>query len=363
MDSRDRVLCALHLEEPDRVPVYELAINAPVGKHVLGRMPRVDAYLLVNAEDYYNVYTGFGLDAMTVWDVGLPVKQIDRETYLDDWSRIWRKSEHSQVTYYLKGSIQSPEDFESFSPPDPHDHKRLKTLEELVKINRNKMAMIGGVHDAFEIPSMMRGVENFLFDFHRNPRLAERMVETSIEYNIELAKAMIDLGVDALVTGDDYAYRKGPLMSPEHFKKFITPYLKKIVDVSHQKSVPIIKHTDGYIWPILDEIVNAGPDALHPIEPQANMSLKEVKEMYGHRICVAGNVDVSSVLPLGTVEETSMEVKRCLTEAAGGGGYILSSSNSIHDSVKPENFRAMIEAAKRNGRYMVRRKLCPALAD
>jgi len=220
-----------------------------------------------------------------------------------------------------------------------------------MKINIVKMAIIGGVHDAFEIPSMMRGVENFLFDYYRNPKFAERLIETSIKYNIELAKAMIDLGVDALVTGDDYAYKKGPLMSPEHFKKFVAPYLKRIVDVAHQNSMPIIKHTDGYLWPILDEIINTGADALHPIEPQAKMSLEDVKERYGDKICIVGNVDVSSVLPFGTVDETIMEVKRCLKEAAGGGGYILSSSNSIHDSVKPKNFRAMIEAAKRYGKY------------
>jgi len=213
------------------------------------------------------------------------------------------------------------------------------------------MAIISGVHDAFEIPSMIRGVENFLFDYYRNPRFAERLIETCVEYNIELAKAMIDLGADALVTGDDYAYKKGPLMSPGHFRRFVAPYLKMIVDASHQYSVPIVKHTDGYLWPVLDEIVNTGADALHPIEPQASMRLEDVKERYGTRICIAGNVDVSSVLPLGTVEETVIEVKRCLKEAANGGGYILSSSNSIHDSVKPENFRAMIEAAKKYGRY------------
>jgi len=139
-------------------------------------------------------------------------------------------------------------------------------------------------------------------------------------------------------------------MSPQHFKKFIAPYLKMIVNVSHQGSVPIAKHTDGYLWPILDEIINSGADDLHPMEPQAKMSLKEVKDMYGDRVCVAGNVDVSCVLPFGTVEETVMEVKRCLKEAADGGGYILSPSNSIHDSVKPENFRAMMKAGKRYGK-------------
>ncbi len=199
----------------------------------------------------------------------------------------------------------------------------------------------------------MRNMENFLLDYYKNPTFARKIIETSTEYNIELAKAMIDLGADAIMSGDDYAYNQGPMMSPKHFKEFVFPYLKKIVDVVHRRGIPFLKHTDGYIWPILNDIVNTGIDALHPIDPQAKMSLKDVKEKYGDTLCVMGNVDVTNVLPLGTVEETVGDVKRCIKEAAGGGGYVLSSSNSIHDAVKVENFKAMIRAARRYGKYPI----------
>jgi uroporphyrinogen decarboxylase len=168
---------------------------------------------------------------------------------------------------------------------------------------------------------------------------------------------MIDLGVDALVTGDDYAYKKAPFMSPVHFRKFVMPYLKRVVDVAHKHSIPIIKHTDGNIHPILDDIVGTGIDALHPIEPQAGMKLKDIKERYRGRICLIGNVDASTVLPFGTEEDVTREVRRCIDDAASGGGYILSSSNSIHDAVKAENFRAMIRETIRYGQYPRNRRI------
>jgi len=351
---KERVLAALHLEEPDTIPVFELAINAPVAKEILGRPIQVSSYLVFDAEDYYNVYKGFGLDGMTLWDVGLPIKYLDKETYVDDWRRVWKKSDHSQVTYYLRGEIKSPEDFEEFSPPDPFDPKRLDCLERIMKINREELTIVGGIHDAFEIPSMMRGMNNFLLDHYKNPSFTKKIAEASTKYNIELAKAMIDLGVDAIMSGDDYASNQGPMMSPKHFKEFVAPYLKKIVDVVHRRGVPFIKHTDGYLWPILDDIINTGIDALHPIEPQAGMSLKGVKDKYGNAACMMGNVDVAHILPLGTVEETVKDVKRCIREAANGGGYILTSSNSIHNSVKVENFKAMIKAARKFGKYPIR---------
>jgi uroporphyrinogen decarboxylase len=338
MTHKERILAAVNHEEPDRVPVYELAVYA-------------HAYCEITPQAYYDTHVDFGLDAITVWDEGIPKRRLDNETFVDEWGRVWRKPENSRLTYYQRGSIVTPEDLEALSLPDPCNPERLKGLRETIRINKNHIAVVGGIQDAFEIPSQMRGLENFLLDYYRNPTFVEKLVETSVRYNIELAKAMIDLGVDALVTGDDYAYKKAPFMSPAHFRRFVVPYLKRIVDVGHKHSIPVIKHTDGNILSILDDIVETGIDALHPIEPQAGMSLRNVKEKYGDRICIIGNVDVTSVLPFGTVEDVTREVRRCIDDAASGGGYILSSSNSIHEAVKPENFRAMIRETKRYGRY------------
>jgi uroporphyrinogen decarboxylase len=343
MTPRERILRALYGEEPDAVPLFEIEINKPIVRKILGREPK-------DAMDFYEVYSGSGLDGINFWDSWIPAKYLNAKYFIDDWARIWGVQEN-EVTYYVRGTINSPEDFEEFSPPDPFDYNRLDRLRKVIKNNKKELAVVGGIHDAYEIPSQMRGVSNFLIDLYKNPSFARRIIETSVEYNIELAKAMIDLGVDAIISGDDYAYKHGPFMSPRYFREFIAPYLKKIVDAVHQKGIPFIKHTDGHLWPILDDIVNTSIDALHPIEPQARMSLKEVKDKYGDAICVMGNVDVTYVLPLGTIEETVREVRRCIEEAASGGGYILSSSNSIHNAVKIENFNAMIDAAKKYGKY------------
>jgi uroporphyrinogen decarboxylase len=343
MTPKERMLRALYGEEPDIIPLFEIEINKPIVRKILGKEPK-------DALDFYEVYSNIGLDGINFWDNWIPIKYLNKKYFIDDWARIWA-IEDNEITYYVRGTINNVEDFENFSPPDPFDYNRLDRLRKVIKNNRKELAIIGGIHDAYEIPSQMRGVSNFLMDLYKNPSFARRIIETSVKYNIELAKAMIDLGVDAIISGDDYAYKHGPFMPPKHFKEFIAPYLKEIVDSVHRRGIPFIKHTDGYIWPILEDIVNTGIDALHPIEPQAGMSLKEVKDKYGNKICLIGNVDVTYVLPLGTIEETINEVKRCIKDAANGGGYILSSSNSIHNSVKIENFMTMINAAKKYGKY------------
>jgi uroporphyrinogen decarboxylase len=167
----------------------------------------------------------------------------------------------------------------------------------------------------------------------------------------------IDEGADIVLTGDDYAHRKAPIMSPKHFEEFVLPYLQEMVDVAIENDVPFIKHTDGNLWPIMDMIVDTGIDAIDPLEPIADMDIGRVKELYGDRIALAGNVDCGELLSRGTVEMVVEAVKETIAKASVGGGHILASSNSIHPAVKPENYKAMVEAGKKYGRYPLDEKM------
>jgi uroporphyrinogen decarboxylase len=111
-----------------------------------------------------------------------------------------------------------------------------------------------------------------------------------------------------------------------------------------------MKHSDGNLYPILEDIVNTGISALHPMEPEV-MDIGDVKRRYGDRICIMGNVDCKYVLPYGTEEDVRRDVRRCIDAAAEGGGFILTSSNSLHANVKPENIIIMVDEARRYGKY------------
>jgi uroporphyrinogen decarboxylase len=113
----------------------------------------------------------------------------------------------------------------------------------------------------------------------------------------------------------------------------------------------VIKHTDGNIWPIIDMIIDSGIDCLDPIDPQAGMDLAEVKEKYGHRVAIKGNVDCAQLLTFGTPQEVIEVTKGALRQGMPGGGFILSSSNSIHSGVKPENYIAMVQTLHEFGKY------------
>ena len=133
------------------------------------------------------------------------------------------------------------------------------------------------------------------------------------------------------------------------FAHFLLPRLKRMVNLIHEEGALCVKHSDGNLYPILEMIVSAQPDGLNPVEPVAGMTLRRTKQLVGDRVCLVGNIDCAHLLPHGTPEEVRDAVRTAIADAATGGGFVLSSSNSIHSSCNPQNFVAMVRAAQELG--------------
>ncbi|MFA0735544.1 MAG: hypothetical protein OGMRLDGQ_002044 [Candidatus Fervidibacter sp.] len=358
MTGYERFMIALLRKgEPDRVPLWELIINEPTlsawgAKSLEEFVEMEDLDGITIFEDMKLEPLGTAEQKELVWR-GRTILTGTRQVVRDEWGIIWGITDFG-IPYPIDGPIKEPADLKTYTPPDPEAPHRLQSLREAVKKFKGRRAIVFLTHDGFEFPHYLRGgMENLLLDYYDDPRLAHELAEMVIDYKIRLMRRAIREGADAVVSGDDYANQHGTVMSPQHFRQFVLPYLKRSIDAAHDEGVPFIKHTDGNIWAILDDLVQAGIDALDPIEPAAGMDIGEVKAKYGDRIAVIGNVDCSFVLTRGTVEEVEEAVKETIAKASPGGGHILASSNSIHPAVKPENYKAMVEAARKFGRYPI----------
>jgi uroporphyrinogen decarboxylase len=161
----------------------------------------------------------------------------------------------------------------------------------------------------------------------------------------------VEAGTDVLIVEDDIAGNESTLISPRHFGEFVAPYNKRILEYAHGQGLKVVRHSDGNLWPILDRLLDMGYDGLNPLEPQAGMDLKAVKEYCGHQICLLGNIDCGELLCHGSLKEVEAAVIQAIEDAAPEGGYVLCSSNSIHPGVKAENFVTMVQVAKKHGKY------------
>jgi uroporphyrinogen decarboxylase len=166
-----------------------------------------------------------------------------------------------------------------------------------------------------------------------------------------IVRRAIRAGAQVIVLGDDYAANTGPLFSPTVFREFIAPRLQRMIDMIHDEGARVVKHTDGNIYPILDDLVACGPDGLNPIEPVAGMDLAEVRRRVGPRLCLCGNIDCGELLSHGSPEQVRTAVHDAVIAGGVDGAFILTSSNSIHSSCRPENVQAMVDAGRACGRY------------
>ncbi|MCD4669876.1 MAG: hypothetical protein K8S14_05470 [Actinomycetia bacterium] len=218
---------------------------------------------------------------------------------------------------------------------------------ELVKECRDNTDFFSVGYASIPYPSNSTFHPLFLELMITKPSIIMEYFEVAMEEVLNLAKIQIRSGINAIIDVTDWCYNSGPMFSPDFTRKFISPYLKKIVDLCHENNVSYIKHLDGNINSMLEILINEiGIDGLHAIEATAGVDIKEIKKKYGDRITLIGNVDCSKLLISGSKREIFKEVKDIIENISKGGGYILCSSNSIHNGIPTKNFLYMLEARK-----------------
>jgi uroporphyrinogen decarboxylase len=339
MNSVERVKTALRRGQPDRVPVLEFVIDEKVAREAVpGCLDVADCMDRLDMD-------GVGCGALFA-----RVRENPDGSYVDEW-RVSYLPGREAVAHPLRGPIETLEDALAYQPPDPDAPHRLGKLPQLVERYKGRRAICFHHRAAFMWSAYLMGLDTILMNLIAEPELVEAVMDKVLACNMRIVQRAIQAGAEVVILGDDYAGNNGPLMSPALFREFILPRLRRMIDLIHAEGALCIKHSDGNLYPLLDMIVSAGPDGINPVEPVAGMELKVVKRLVGDKVCITGNIDCGQLLPHGTVEEVRAAVRQAIADAAAGGGYILTSSNSIHSSCNPRNFVAMVEACRAFGAY------------
>jgi len=340
MNSVERVHVALRLEQPDRVPIMEFIID----KKVAGA-------ILPAARDMPDFMDRVDLDGVGCGACFREVRRNKDGTYVDEWGVTYQSGGTEAVPHPLRGPIKTMDDAKAYIPPDPDAPYRLGSLPDIVSRYKGRRAICFHHRAAFMWSAYLMGLDNLLASLLAEPDLATLVMDKVLEANMRIVRNAIRAGAEVIILGDDYAHNRGLMMSPAVFEELILPRLCKMVHMIKNEGAFCIKHSDGNIYPILEMIVSTGCDGINPIEPVAGMDLRTVKRLVGDRVCITGNIDCAHLLPHGTPEDVEKAVIQAIRDAGEGGGYILTSSNSIHSSVNPANFAAMIDATHRHGLY------------
>lgn len=166
----------------------------------------------------------------------------------------------------------------------------------------------------------------------------------------EVGKRLIGAGAEVVFMCADYCFNDGPWLSPAMFRRFVTPFLARNIAEFRRAGAYPVKHTDGNLMPILDQLVECEPAAIHSLDPMAGVDIAEVRRLYGDRVALMGNVNCALV-QAGTKEQIAASARYCLEHGGvGTGGYFFTTSNCIFKGVPLENYFAMLEVRRQFGR-------------
>ena len=334
--SKQRVIAALNHKTLDKVPTFEWLVDPKIIEAI---MPGAD----------YHAFCEKYMDAIVV-DFDYDKTDLDGGQFRNEWGIIHQDTGEGHA-YPIDGPIHSREELEAYTPPAAGKPGRCAELERVLGKYGEDKAVILHMNDIWSLPSRMMSFEDFIINIIEEPEFIADLVRMTVDAQIPLAEEAAKRGVQFVFTGDDVAYNSGPMISPDIFREIFFPELKRIIGVYRDLGLYVLKHTDGNIMPLLDMYLEAGIHLLDPIDPIAGMDLKHMKNTYGDKIAFKGNVNCATTLVHGSIDDTVAETRRCLEIGMPGGGYVISSSNSIHSSVNPDNYRAMLETIDQYGTY------------
>lgn len=370
MTHRERVLCALNHQEPDRVPLdlggnrsTSLVVETceSLNRYLGIRAPtRIYSKWLNIAHANEEVLRRFDIDTRGV-SAGDPDNWQDiifpDGSYQDEWGVV--RSRPSGGLYYdltkspLAGDPRL-EDLKKYRWPDPHDPGRTRGMAEAARRLHQEtdyaviVNMPGGiVHQA----QFLRGFEGWFTDLVADPTFFTALMEKLADLWIEMAKDEFDAvgdNLDICFYGDDMAFQHGPMMSMDMYRKMIKPHHKRLFSyIRSRTSAKIAYHTCGSVAHLIPDLIDVGVGALNPVQVSAaNMDTKKLKQEFGKDIAFWGAIDTQRVLPFGTVEDVKAEVKRRIDDLGRGGGYIVCAVHNIQPDVSPEKICAMYDTAR-----------------
>jgi len=314
--------------------MMELHVDDAVMTSIMGRpTSRRDVLSLLEFQkamgyDYVNVYSDLVLEFRRA-SVGGDGGPSGGRSFVDE----------------QQGPITTAAEFEAYPWPDP----QATTCGNFARARAHLpegMAMIARCHGPFEWGTWLMGIQTFCMALAMDRDLVERVFARVSDLIVEeVSRMVVQEGVGAVWITDDLGFNQGTFVSPADLRRLVFPTYRAICRLARQRDLPVLLHSCGKLDAVLGDVVDCGIIALHSLPP-ALYDLASLKADWGDRLCLLGNVDVD-LLTRGRPEDVRAAVRRLREEAYRGGGLILSSSNSIADYCRVENYLAMFDEARK----------------
>jgi len=374
VNSRERVQAAIKGLPVDRVPVF-LWINAHAGCKMMAELkPSRHWSWNFLARLFWKRLSRGGAEAKEIWRT-LPLffdihafnwanaygLELGSDLLLASHSTPWQYTSYGwdkghllfkdlygvtravgQGIYpdMIRPAISEVKDLASYCFPDAADPRRYNIFRKYRKSFPDKAigAEVWGTQD-FTATSLF-GMERFMLFLVDYPEEMKKFMSRWADWHIEVLRRSVKAGADMVVIEDDYGCDNRPLISLSMWKEFTYPQLRRLIDAGHEAGALVMLHSCGYQMPFLPYYVEAGLDALHPLQPKAGNDFKAAYEQFGNKLAFAAGIDIQSG-EWWTPEELRQDVVRNYRLAGRKGRHIISTTHEIQPTMPVPNMRAI----------------------
>ncbi|HUJ76128.1 MAG TPA: uroporphyrinogen decarboxylase family protein [bacterium] len=380
MTPRERVRTALEHREPDRVPVdnnggvssihevayanlvarlgyrEEITVFDAVQRLALASEPVLQALRVDTRYLYPNAPSGWSYEERPdgTWtdEFGTTYKRVG--FYADNVAPVLGRASFAEVKAYRF--------------PDPTDPSRFRGLREraLALHKGTDYALVSGAILCFDYTRwVLRGLEQATADLLEEPRLAAYLLDAIVDWMIAYGQGIMDEVGDLIEffwTGDDWGGQGGPFYSPEMFRSVFKPRIARLIaGIKKKTKAKCAYHCCGSVRWAIPDLVEAGVDILHPLQPSAhgNEDSAGIKKEFGRNLSFHGGTNNQGLFH-GDAVPLEIDTLARIRDFAPGGGYVFSSGHNIQANMPASNIELLFSLAHTWGTYPVDAKAIDA---
>jgi uroporphyrinogen decarboxylase len=382
MTPRERVLKAVSLEIPDRVPIdlggNQTGIHKNAYRNLVAHLGLKEDVQILDAVQQLAVPSEAVLERLRVdtryiragaaasWQGGIVQARRDGKLWhdlTDEFGIRW--SMPDDTPHYMDISLHplanaTIKEVADYPWPKGDDPSRFVGLRERALELRKETpyAVVSGISGVvYEFCWYLRGLEQWFCDLMTEPEFCEAMLEQTLKFWLDWFRLFLEeVGdlVDVIMIGDDIAGQSGPLFQPEIYRRLVKPRHKRLVQfIRSRTNARIWYHTCGSCLDFIPDLLDNGIHILNPVQISArNMDPAELKRSFGSQLVFwGGGCDTQRVLSRGTPAEVAANVRDNVRALMPGGGYVFNSVHNIQGEVPPENVLALFDTAYECGSY------------
>lgn len=351
MTPRERINTLLSKGIPDRVPIHDTYWETTLQRWWEEGLPKD-----VSPDEYFQTeITRIGGDHSMQFPFRTEEETDRYRVYWDD-NGAFRKdllTPDGWTPQWLDFTIRNRDDWHKHRHRMAFSESRIPqtTVDTYHRARRQGKFVVYSGHACFHPTWEKIGMENELMAMVGEPDFITELFAAHTQLILDIYEGMRRQGMefDAAWFNDDLGWTVSPLISPDMYRELVFPHHKRLCDYFADRDLKTFLHSDGNIAPLIPHFLDAGFVALHPLEAKAGLDVRDLKQQYGDRLILFGNIDVRKLS--GTKEEIEEEIRTKLTVAKEGGGYIYHSDHSVPSSVSFAHYCFALEMVKRYGAY------------